>query len=319
MKWFALRTVAGLVVAVAALLARRARARRRRVRRRGAALGQGGEPGRADDPREDRASAPTARSHYVVVAPSEKQSTQLYYGDGKTFYRVPLPPWVLTRRQLLRAALLREDQELELPRPRHAHVRVGRLRREEGDLQRELRRAQDRPDDPGRGREEGAAAGQGDVRAAAAQARAAPPGARRRAAATSTSTRATPPDTEKNFRLFVGPKGAMKLQKMTNAVADTEGEIFTTKIGLAPLRDRPQEPAGLDPGKEEADADRRPDRGHRREDRRADQQLPAHLQRAGRVPRREARQPLRRSRRRPARTPLPNPLPASRGEGRRGS
>ena len=32
----------------------------------------------------------------MVVAPSEKQSTQLYYGDGKTFYRVPLPPWVLS-------------------------------------------------------------------------------------------------------------------------------------------------------------------------------------------------------------------------------
>ena len=37
----------------------------------------------------------------------------------------------------------------------------------------------------------------------------------------------------------------MKLQKMTNAVADTEGEIFTTRVGLAPLRDRPQEPADL--------------------------------------------------------------------------
>ena len=36
------------------------------------------------------------KNHYVVVAPSEKQSTQLFYGDGKTFYRVPLPPWVLS-------------------------------------------------------------------------------------------------------------------------------------------------------------------------------------------------------------------------------
>ena len=32
------------------------------------------------------------KSHYVVVAPHDKQGTQLYYGDGKTFYRVPCRP-----------------------------------------------------------------------------------------------------------------------------------------------------------------------------------------------------------------------------------
>jgi hypothetical protein len=36
---------------------------------------------------------------------------------------------------------------------------------------------------------------------------------------------------EKSFRLFVGPKGAMVLQKMINAVSDSAGEIFTTKAG----------------------------------------------------------------------------------------
>ena len=36
------------------------------------------------------------KSHNVVVAPNEKQSRQLYYGDGKVFHRVPLPPWVLS-------------------------------------------------------------------------------------------------------------------------------------------------------------------------------------------------------------------------------
>lgn len=33
------------------------------------------------------------------------------------------------------------------------------------------------------------------------------------------------------FRLFVGPKGNMKLQKMTNVVSDSQGEIFSTKTG----------------------------------------------------------------------------------------
>lgn len=39
------------------------------------------------------------------------------------------------------------------------------------------------------------------------------------------------PGEEKNFRLFIGTKGAMKLQKMTNVVSDSEGEIFSTKAG----------------------------------------------------------------------------------------
>ncbi|HNN96262.1 MAG TPA: hypothetical protein PKI03_28500 [Pseudomonadota bacterium] len=37
--------------------------------------------------------------------------------------------------------------------------------------------------------------------------------------------------TATSFRLFVGPKGNMKLQKMTNVVSDSQGEIFSTKTG----------------------------------------------------------------------------------------
>ena len=39
------------------------------------------------------------------------------------------------------------------------------------------------------------------------------------------------PPESKNFRLFVGPKGNLKLQKMTNVVSDSEGDIFATKTG----------------------------------------------------------------------------------------
>jgi hypothetical protein len=39
------------------------------------------------------------------------------------------------------------------------------------------------------------------------------------------------PEGNKNFRLFVGPKGNLKLQKMTNVVSDNKGEIFSTKSG----------------------------------------------------------------------------------------
>jgi hypothetical protein len=38
-------------------------------------------------------------------------------------------------------------------------------------------------------------------------------------------------DDKDNFRLLVGPKGALQLQKMTNVVTDSEGQIFSTKSG----------------------------------------------------------------------------------------
>jgi hypothetical protein len=39
------------------------------------------------------------------------------------------------------------------------------------------------------------------------------------------------PENNSNFRLYVGPKGNLKLQKMTNVVSDTQGDIFATKTG----------------------------------------------------------------------------------------
>jgi hypothetical protein len=43
--------------------------------------------------------------------------------------------------------------------------------------------------------------------------------------------RAREPEGNKNFRLFVGPKGNLKQQRMTNAVSDSRGDIFSTKSG----------------------------------------------------------------------------------------
>ena len=39
------------------------------------------------------------------------------------------------------------------------------------------------------------------------------------------------PEHSKNFRLWAGPKGAMKPQKMVNVVSDSEGDIFATRSG----------------------------------------------------------------------------------------
>jgi hypothetical protein len=43
------------------------------------------------------------------------------------------------------------------------------------------------------------------------------------------------PEELKSFRLYAGPKGRMKLQKMTNVVSDSEGDIFATKTGALRL------------------------------------------------------------------------------------
>ena len=43
------------------------------------------------------------------------------------------------------------------------------------------------------------------------------------------------PDTEKKYRLYVGKKGALKLQKMTDVASDSEGEVFATKTGSLKL------------------------------------------------------------------------------------
>jgi hypothetical protein len=39
------------------------------------------------------------------------------------------------------------------------------------------------------------------------------------------------PEGNHNFRLFAGPKGSLKQQKMTNVVSDSAGDIFATKTG----------------------------------------------------------------------------------------
>src|SRR5262245_6596900 len=58
------------------------------------------------------------------------------------------------------------------------------------------------------------------------------------------------PETEKSFRLFVGQKGRLKLQKMMNVVADSQGEIFTTKSGsLRYVSDRTAPPIWMEKGK----------------------------------------------------------------------
>ena len=61
--------------------------------------------------------------------------------------------------------------------------------------------------------------------------------------------RAREPEDSKDFRVFRGPKGAVKLQKMVNVVSDTEGDIFITKAGKLRLVLDKHETTWLEGGK----------------------------------------------------------------------
>jgi len=47
--------------------------------------------------------------------------------------------------------------------------------------------------------------------------------------------RGVDPQFQKNFKLFVGPRGKLKAQDMTNVVSDSEGDVFATKTGTLRL------------------------------------------------------------------------------------
>ena len=193
---------------------------------------------------EKTAVCTDGKSHYVVVAPSDKQLKQLYYGDGKTFVRVPLPPWVLTGEDFFEPRFFAPTKNSSF---RGLDMRLYASVNHDADkktcsvscgsrttplsiVDEEAKRTL-----LGAGRYE-----------PPLQTRAPHRLARDEEGRYFYVDKGNTPETEKSFRLYVGPKGAMKLQKMTNAVADTEGEIFTTKSGsLRYVTDRQKPPTWL--------------------------------------------------------------------------
>ena len=244
MRWFALRTVAGLIIAVAALAAVG-------LALDGAAFA--GEPapwGKAENLGERMTLEKTGvctdgKSHYVIVAPSEKQSTQLYYGDGKTFYRVPLPPWVLSGDSFFEPRFFAKTKnsnfrglDMRMFASVDYDAKKATCSASCGERKTDLTILSE---DAKKTLLLGKATFEPPLHKRAPHHLARDEGGRYFYV-----DKGATPDTEKNFRLFVGPKGAMKLQKMTNAVADTEGEIFTTKTGsLRYVTDRKNPPTWI--------------------------------------------------------------------------
>ena len=55
---------------------------------------------------------------------------------------------------------------------------------------------------------------------------------------------------ERSFRIFAGPRGALKPLRMTNAVSDSEGDVFTTKSGTLRLLMNKENASWVERGKE---------------------------------------------------------------------
>lgn len=178
---------------------------------------------------EKTAVCTDGRSHYVVVAPHDRQSHQLYYGDGKKFFHVPLPDGALSGDSFFepryfaaghnadfRGIDMRLYGSVDLDaRTSHCNVTCGERTAKLEMLGAEakkalLLRASYEPS-PHRRKPHHLA--------------------RDKAGIYYYVDRGSTPENDKDFRLFVGPKGQMKLQKMTNVVADTQGEIFETRSG----------------------------------------------------------------------------------------
>jgi hypothetical protein len=242
-----LRTVAGLVVAVASFIVAAL------AFDAGAFAAETPPWGKAENLGERMILEKTAvctdgKNHYVVIAPSDKQSTQLYYGDGKTLYRVPLPPWVLTGDSFFEPRFFAKTKnsgfrglDMRMFASIDYDAKKATCAASCGERKTELKILG----------EDAKKALLGKAAYEAPLHKRAPHHlARDNDGRYFYVDKGNTSDTEKNFRLFVGPKGAMKLQKMTNAVADTEGEIFTTKSGsLRYVTDRKNPPTWIQGGK----------------------------------------------------------------------
>jgi hypothetical protein len=160
------------------------------------------------------------KKHYIVINPNEISDDFFFYGDGKTM-------WAQRTFGGSREGDVAFSRNFWEPRVRARYQASFDFRERKYTVQCEERKTELKPVD-------------------AAEAPAILDGAKfmkhrwkRRAYALARDNtgryfyvdRMLEPEGNKIFRLFAGPKGNLKLQKMVNVVSDSEGDIFATKSG----------------------------------------------------------------------------------------
>jgi hypothetical protein len=184
-----------------------------------------------DDAARDKMTACTdGKSHYVIVGPHEHVLHSLYYGDGKRFNFVPGEPHGMlagtnfldpryfnkTANSSFRGVDVRLYSEVEIDVEKQTcAVRCGARRTPLTFL------PADKTHDMVK-----------NATFVANPQKYVPYGLARDDRGTYYYVEHGATDkTEKDFRLYVGQRGSMKLMKMTNVVSDSEGDIFTTPNG----------------------------------------------------------------------------------------
>jgi hypothetical protein len=168
------------------------------------------------------------KSHFVVIAPSPKHSIELFTGDGKTFARVPPPEGYLSGEDFLDPRYYRKESN---PNFRGMDMRVYSSVSYEDKKGCKLR--------CGSNERALTVLPAADAAKLLLAGTFQPPLQKYKPYALLRDDRGNyyyvdrgaRPGEEKRYRMFLGPKGSLKEQKMTNVVSDSEGDIFATKTG----------------------------------------------------------------------------------------
>lgn len=206
--------------------------------------------GKAEKLKELRALEQTVvctdnQGHYVVVAPSEKHSKQLFYGDEKTLTQVTPAPWGISGNSFLEPRFFNKTANSNFrghdmrvysavitePEQKTCSLRCGEktvpLTWVEADKAHPLLlKAKYEPNPQQFEPYALLRDAQGNYYLV---------------------ERGLQPGTEKSFRVYMGPKGRLKKQEMKDIVSDSEGEIFSTKKGeLRLVVDRSSAPVWIE-------------------------------------------------------------------------
>jgi hypothetical protein len=168
-------------------------------------------------------------THVVVVAPHPEKIHQLFYGDRKQLVRVPLPEGSVSGDDFLDPRFFRKGSSASfrgLDMRVYSSITIDETQRSCtlrcGENQHALKWM-----------------GPAEVRELLLSVAVAPSPQKYRPYALLRDERGNyyyvdhgfGPGEDRRFRLFLGPKGALREQKMTNVVSDSEGDIFSTKTG----------------------------------------------------------------------------------------